>query len=138
MNVNRIAALISSIAVIIVVIAGFLLTGPPSEQRLHRLDQRRVDDLATLSRAIDAYWGGREELPADLTELVDGRRLSQLPTDPVSGLDYVYAALPPQHYRLCAGFARATPETEPTGFWQHPSGDHCFDFEVTGTTPPRR
>lgn len=136
MNVNRVAALVSSTAVGIVVIAGFLLIGSPTEQRLQRLDDRRLQHLQELAHAVDGYWEDHASLPPALSELVDGRRLSRLPQDPVSGAAYRYEATAADSYRLCATFARATEETRPQAFWSHPAGPECYDFDVAAGPVP--
>lgn len=48
------------------IVAGLYVLGSPGHQRDLRLDQRRVDDLAVLSRAIDGYAKLHTTLPADL------------------------------------------------------------------------
>jgi len=130
MSINRVAAWVSAAAVLIAVIAGFIISGSPSERRLERLDERRVSDLKQLSWAVDAYRDQRGDLPDDLMELVDGRRLSQLPVDPVTRLPYAYQPLPPDRYRLCAIFELASEATDQEQFWAHPGGQHCYEFEV--------
>jgi hypothetical protein len=130
MNVNRVAALVSSTAVIIAVGFGLLIVGSPQDQRLQRLDQARVGDLELLAHVIDAYWTDHAVLPDSLTDLVDGRRLSQLPTDPVTDASYEYAVTTGSEYRLCATFEQRSPEHTPE-FWRHDLGHTCYDFDVT-------
>ena len=138
MTSQRIAAWVSGTAVLIAVITGFIVAGSPSERRLERLDERRVSDLQQLSWAVDAYWNERGELPSDLLALLDGRRLSQLPLDPVSRLPYAYRALPPHRYQLCAVFELASESSDHEQFWTHPGGQHCYEFEVAELRPPAR
>lgn len=137
MNINRVAALVSSTAVGIVIIAAFLLIGTPTEQRLQRLDDRRLAHLQELAHAVDRYWNDHTALPGDLAELVDGRRLSRLPRDPTSGDTYGYEVTATDSYRLCATFDRATAETRPQAFWSHEAGRECYDFDVTAGPAPR-
>lgn len=137
MNIDRVAALVSSIAVAIVVIAAFLLIGTPEEQRQQRLDDRRVAHLQHLAHAVDAYWKDHDALPGSLTELVDGRRLSRLPRDPVNGETYDFHATAPASYRLCATFD-APYGGGPEHFWNHPAGRQCYDFDARSRSVPRR
>jgi len=137
MNINRVAAMVTSIAVLIVVIAAFQLLGSPTDQRLQRLDERRVSDLQQLAHAVDTYHAQRDVLPEDLEALVDGRRLSRLPTDPASDQPYRYEPLEDARYRLCASFARASEPESPAAFWRHQAGSTCFEFEAT-TDPAQR
>jgi len=131
MNIDRVAAMVTSIAVLIVVIAAFQLLGSPTDQRLQRLDERRVADLQRLAHAVDSYHAQRDALPEDLEALVDGRRLSRLPTDPSSDEPYRYEPLADHRYRLCATFARPSETESPAAFWQHDAGISCFEFAAT-------
>jgi len=127
---HRIAATISTTVVIVALIAGLYLSGSPSEQRLLRLDERRVDDLKQVARAVERYWGQQGELPADLRTLVDGRRLNQLLVDPVTGTNYDYTHTV-DTFRLCAFFERPSETNVTMQFWSHPAGQHCFDFDTS-------
>jgi hypothetical protein len=127
---HRIAAAISTTVVIVALIAGLYLSGSPSEQRLLRLDERRVDDLKQIAITVERFWEEQGELPADLPTLVDGRRLNQLLVDPETGHDYDYAHTT-DTFRLCAVFNRPSEEAETMQFWQHPAGQHCFDFDTS-------
>ena len=135
MTLNSIAAWTVSGSVAVAVLAGLYLSGSPAGQRLHRLDERRVQDLGTMARAV---WKFRQEtgsLSADAQALLDGRRLDQLPLDPESGEEYQYVA-GAEEYLLCAVFARATPGSTEGMFWAHPAGRHCFKFDATAQRAP--
>jgi hypothetical protein len=142
MNVQKLAAWTSAVAVSAAVIAGFVLSGTPMAQRLERLDARRQSDLQQLAVELNVYWRAQGALPEDIQRVVDGRRMSRLPTDPVSGLPYPYQRLSAEAYRLCASFERASEPWEPQDFWNHPAGEHCYEFETTReagpTYPPGR
>jgi hypothetical protein len=134
MNTTRLLTIVSSATVIIAVVAGLYLSGSPGEQRLLRLDERRVSDLLRLSFTISNYWDETARLPAELAALVDGQRLRSVPKDPQSGAAYTYEIADVDSYRLCAEFARASLETVSGDFWAHPAGPHCFELS---TTPDR-
>lgn len=134
MNVQRLAAAISIAVVTIAALAGFILSGTPGEQRLKRLDERRVTDLQTLARAMDHHRRGAQPLPDTLAALVDGRNLSSLPSDPATGEPYRYERLSADGYRLCADFARPSAEWDRDNFWRHPAGPHCYTFTADGVT----
>ena len=130
MNVSRLFALAGSLAVIMVVLAGLYLGGSPSEQRLFRLDERRVDDLRRLARVIEAYWDKTQRLPQELEELVDGQRLGSMPLDPLSRTTYIFEPIALNAYRLCAEFSRSSQNPKPKDFWAHKAGYQCFDFKL--------
>ena len=131
MNITRILTIASSAIVVIAVVAGLYLSGSPGEQRLLRLDERRVSDLLQLSYTISNYWDETSRLPAELAALVDGQRLRSVPQDPQSGAAYTYEISDVDTYRLCAEFARASLQRVPSDFWAHPAGSYCFELSVT-------
>jgi hypothetical protein len=130
MTHTRLFAVVSTAVVIGAVLAGLYVAGTPGVQRLERLDEQRVDDLAGYSRAVNAYWEKTERLPASLSALVDGVILRTLSRDPESETAYVYEVIDRNSYRLCAEFAGANTESAPDDFWAHESGLQCFEFEV--------
>jgi hypothetical protein len=130
MSVNRLAAAISTAVVLAAVIAGLYLAGSPAEQRLLRMDERRVRDLDRLTNVIGSYTRQREELPDSLEQLLDGQLLDELPVDPATGEPYEYLCADTS-YQLCAVFAQPARDVDEFDFWNHPAGRHCFEF-----TPP--
>jgi hypothetical protein len=139
MSVNQVFAWVASAAAVVVVLVGLYLSGPPNEQRMLRLDARRVQDLQALARSIDAYRNENSALPETLEELIVGQRLSNMPVDPVSGDTYAYESTGANRYRLCTDFDRPSPESETSDFWEHESGTQCFMVVARrSSTPPFR
>ena len=134
MNVQRVAAVGSIAAVTLAVVAGLFVAGSPAEQRLLRLDDRRVTDLRQLSSAAQFRWDQNETLPDDAAELVDGRYLSRLPMDP-AGQSYEYRVTGPRAFEVCAVFDRPSRPELAGDFWSHEAGHQCFAFDVTETRP---
>lgn len=130
MSMNTTFALFGSLAVAIAVISGLYLGGSPGEQRLLRFDERRVEDLRILSRAIERRWDKTERLPQELVELVDGQRLGSIPLDPTTGSGYVYEPISINAYRLCADFSKSSTKPQLNSFWAHESGYQCFTFTL--------
>ena len=95
----------------------------PGDLRLHR-----VEDLARLSTAFGDYWEERDKLPMEIGELLDGRRLARMPTDPRTGLAYGYEKLDHDSFQLCATFDRPSPIQLEEEFWAHAAGKKCFSF----------
>jgi hypothetical protein len=130
MSVQRLAAFVSTAIVVAAIAAALFVTGSPSEQRLLRLDTERVNDLQQLSLAANFRWDQDRRLPESGGELVDGRYLSRLPVDPVTGEDYEYRTSGPRRFEVCATFDRpASPELA-GDFWFHEAGRQCFSFDV--------
>jgi len=137
MTLNRLAAWASSVVVGVSVAFGVWISGAPQTQRLERLDEMRVSSLRNLADVIDGYWRASGALPATLTDVVDGLRLSGVPVDPVTGLPYEYTLVALDRFALCADFALASePDSEDT-FWMHAAGRDCFEFEVREPVSPR-
>lgn len=130
MSADKVFALVASIAVALVVVAGLYLGGAPSEQRLFRYDERRVNDLRSLSGSISRRWNNTGSLPGSLDELVDGQMMRRVPLDPETGASYVYEITSDNVYSLCAVFARPTLNPVPDDFWIHHAGYQCFEVTL--------
>ena len=120
-------------AVVIAVVSGLVLLGPPSEERTRRLDDRRVNDLRKITRATDLYWTRHGRLPASLDELSQEPGVTLNSRDPTTPEPYGYRALDAATYELCANFQRGSAE-ESQGpakdFWSHGAGRQCFQLEA--------
>jgi hypothetical protein len=104
--------------------------GSPGEERARRLDERRTDDLAALSRLVDLYWTRYGKLPASLDDLrrEGGSDLAVL-ADPVTKDAYEYRTVDTDTYELCARFERESshdPRASVDVFWSHSAGRRCF------------
>ncbi len=113
---------------------GLFLSGSPGEERLRRLDERRVQDLQDLERWTKLYHTREGKLPATLSDLsvvsVDSASFS----DPLTDKMYRYRVVSDSTFELCAIFARRSEEPargmgDP--FWRHEAGEHCFLSSIT-------
>jgi len=134
MSINRLAALASSITVIGAVLVGLYFSGSPAEQRLLRIDERRVQDLIGISQAKNGYWERFDRLPENLQILVDGQRMRSFPSDPETGASYIFQSLDDYSYRLCVEFSVSTTALNANDFWAHEADFHCFEFEFDPVT----
>lgn len=130
MNVQRVAAIGSIAAVAVAVVAGLIVLGSPAEQRLLRLDERRVNDLRQLSWAAEYRWNQDRGLANAAVDLVNSQSLSRLPQDPVTNQPYEYRVTGTRAYELCGVFDRASPAELAGDFWFHEAGRACFAFEL--------
>jgi hypothetical protein len=130
MNGHRLAVVGSITVVIAAVAAGLWSIGSPGEQRLRRLDERRISDLTQLSQAVLWYHTERRALPAATSDLVNGRRLSRLPLDPSTDEPYEYRVTGERQFELCAVFARSSRPEDAKDFWYHETGRRCYEFDV--------
>jgi type II secretory pathway pseudopilin PulG len=121
------AALAALIVVAIAIVAAFRVMGSPAEQRLRRLDERRVEDLNRLSDAIQLYDSRHQRLPASLEEIERDQGTDAARRDPVTQQPYEYRVDGPKAYSLCAHFDRES--LREVGFyatWPHGAGRQCF------------
>lgn len=116
--------------VVATVAAGMWLMGSPGEQRVLRLDERRIGDLQSIALEIDTYFRKHRALPASLQALPAAPGLVSVPKDPVGGEPYGYRPLEGRSYELCAVFDRASRESLGNP-WAHPSGPYCFELDAT-------
>jgi len=128
--------LVSGFAVIVllVVVFAIVLLDSPAQERLERLDDRRVSDLREISYAVDAYWTREAKLPPSLEELSNEQRIVTEIRDPETGEQYEYRVLGDDGYELCAIFAS---EIDAKGrdfphdyLWAHGSGRQCFELRA--------
>jgi hypothetical protein len=131
MSPSRLAAIVGTVAVAAAVVAGLAVIGSPAEQRLLRLDERRVLDLRRLAQVVSSHWNARQALPSSAPELVDGRLLTRLPRDPSSDEPYEYRVSGQRQFELCAVFDRPSRAEDAADFWYHDAGRRCFEFDVT-------
>lgn len=120
------------------IISGFWFAGSPAQQRVVRLDERRISDLSLIQSSVITYWQGKQKLPQNLTELSDGLNRISVPNDPESGESYVYKVTGARTFELCATF-KTSNITELNGKypspvyygaeenWEHKAGDVCFE-----------
>jgi len=134
-TVNQVFAGAGLAVAVIAVVIGLYISGPPSEQRLLRLDEQRTRDLRILSAAIDAYRIGNGSFPRTLDSVMEAQRLRNIPVDPVTGDRYDYEIAGENQYRLCASFGRPSEESARPDFWQHDAGRWCFTL-VPRANPP--
>ena len=115
------------------VIGGFLLLGSPVQERVRRLDNRRVDDLGKIRRATDLYWTRHGRLPSSLQELSQEPGVVVNSRDPGATQRYEYRVLSISTYELCASFERNSGEERygiDKDFWSHGAGRQCFQLEA--------
>ena len=127
---SQIAGGMATLTVGSAVIAGMFVLGAPSEERMFRLDERRVQDLAGIAGAVDVYWRRYQRAPASLSDLQSQLGAAVSLVDPVSGAPYEYrVAEGGSAYEVCATFERDSARSERTsfeGFWSHRAGRQCF------------
>ena len=139
MSVRTVIAISLVVAVLAVVIVGVTLLDSPAQERLRRLDERRVDDLREIARKLDFYWTREGILPSSLEELADEPGVFIELHDPETGQPYEYRELSSNTYELCAQFARDTTEERDRhykDYWSHGAGRQCFELEAQDVERP--
>jgi hypothetical protein len=114
------------------VIAGLVIAGSPAEARLHKLDDRRVEDLARAADLVRAHWGRTGSLPSSMDEAFRNGGLPA-PVDPTSRLPYEYHVTGADAFEVCAVFDRVSvgePPWAQNGSWLHDPGRRCFPQEA--------
>ncbi len=140
-------------AVVAAVVGGLIVLGPPSEERARRLDERRVEDLRGITRAVDLYWTRHASLPLSLADLSRESGVSVSARDPGTTQDYEFRVLDAATYELCARFELNTPipsarfrpglgvapdpgdsagraQDVSEDFWSHGVGRRCFRLDA--------
>jgi len=111
---------------------GVYLVGPPAEQRLRRLDDRRVEDLGQLREQVRTFADREKRLPGSLQEIAFLPDASA--RDPVTNQPYGYRVTGHDTFELCADFDRPSdPDRLPfvNNEFRHGVGHTCFPEVAT-------
>jgi hypothetical protein len=134
MNRNVLATVLATVAVLVVVILGFVALGGPSKQRLRRSDLMKIQEIAKLAEQINQAWrGSNQTLPANLDKFPES-----LKKDLAINATLIYRPKGSSQYEICAPFSmdnRSDPNANTADPWLHPSGDYCFQFDSTQPVP---
>ena len=118
----------------IAIVTALVMLGSPTEQRMRRLDYRRVQNLRGITDAADLYWTRRGSLPLSLEDLSTEPGVNVMFRDPSTGQLYEYRALSDTTYELCADFQLNSVAVR-SGFWSHGAGSQCFELVVREIRP---
>ncbi|MCM3878878.1 MAG: hypothetical protein ND807_02110 [Vicinamibacterales bacterium] len=113
-----------------VVVGGLYMIGSPGEERVRKMDQRRLSDLQRIQSAINVYGLRHPSLPVSIDALSQEPGMGIPARDPATGQQYEYSPKGEKVYELCAVFER--PSDGAAGFWSHGTGRQCF--QVTART----
>ncbi len=153
---KKIAAIATSVLILLSIIGGFFLAGSPSEQRAIRLDNQRTADLQTIQWQIISDWTAKGKIPAKLADLNDSISGFIVPVDPVTHQQYGYNVKGELAFELCATFQTdsaispgrkeaylaiptspyGTPET--LSNWDHKPGQVCFERTIDPARYPKQ
>jgi hypothetical protein len=112
---NKISIICLSVSVVFflgLIIWSFTIMGSPTQQRVWRLDDRRISDLQNIQSQIISYWQQKEKLPISLIELSDPISGYSLPVDPEFEIGKIYEYTPKENlsFELCATFGAEMPK----------------------------
>jgi hypothetical protein len=133
---DKALALGATIIVVATIIAGLIAIGSPQTQRRHMLDERRIEDLSAIVRAMPGYWDKNHALPPDLAALAKQPGLHLHLSDPETGAGYEYATTAEKSFRLCAAFAAESADQsqglhDQVPAWLHGAGRYCFERKLS-------
>ncbi|MDQ3075845.1 MAG: DUF5671 domain-containing protein [bacterium] len=109
---NKVFAGVAVLFVAGAVVYSFSIMGSPAQQRLLRLDDRRINDLQSIQYQIINYWQQKEKLPEKLSDVSNPLSGYALPLDPEfeKGINYEYIVKDKMSFDLCATFALPIPK----------------------------
>lgn len=144
-NKLKIFAWVTSLVVLVAIVGGFFIVGTPTEQRMVRFDERRVNDLQVTQNEIVNYWIQKNILPPTLNELKNSISGFIPPVDPKTNTVYEYNIKSGLTFELCAEFnlpsltnksatsIGVVPRSvyEPYNQnWSHDKGRTCFERTI--------
>ncbi len=104
----------STIIVLALLIWSFTVIGTPGQQRIWRLDDKRVQDLQNIQYQVINYWQLKEKLPATIADISNSISNYQIPVDPEfeQGKAYEYSVVDVKKntFELCATFSAKMPK----------------------------
>jgi hypothetical protein len=156
MKINRrLVGIVASVAVAALVVAGLFAVGSPATARKFKADQRRVEQLEELHRALVRHFADEGELPDSLRALnntvfesyggVDPR------FDPETGKTFEYRKVSDREYEVCARFDTSSDDPRNPnqslrgyrpvppegflagGFFEYKAGKNCFKRTLTNS-----
>ncbi len=131
---SKLVGALVGVVVLVSVVGGFFVIGSPMDERLHRIDEQRVQDLSNIQYQVTYHYQAKQALPATLEALQDPLTGYQVPVDPDTGAPYRYRALSGTSFELCATFAKESraergvsrPAVPFGESWEHGIGQQCF------------
>ncbi len=122
------------------IVWSFMIMGSPTQQRIWRLDDKRISDLQNIQSQIISYWQQKEKLPISLVELTDPISGYFVPTDPEfeNGKIYEYSPKENLSFELCATFGAEMPKEWKNDNYVNvsgpvvPGGETKIDVSVPG------
>ncbi len=147
---KRWPSILISLLVLSTLIWGFSSVGSPFNQRLVRIDERKINDLSSIQWQIISFWQSKGRLPESLSELADPISGFQIPADPETGAPYLYRVVKPDSFEFCANFNlasqdqkldKAAPKVAIDGYssnWTHEAGKVCFSRSIDRELYPVR
>lgn len=141
-KVQAVFGVVSAAIVLSAVVWGFVILGSPFTERLRKFDDRRLEDLRAIRRAIERMVVRHEDgeptllrpLPETLEEVAayveQEEYYGQIQLDdPQTGEPYDYKVLGKSKFELCATFSLERSASHDM-FWNHRTGRTCFEFDV--------
>ena len=129
---KRLAAAVTVVVIASLAGAVYVLESPMT-QRQRRLDDRRLQDIKSISDSIEIYAKKHEALPQNMAVLKEAATETgriQPPADPITRKAYEYEVLDAQSYQLCAVFSLPSLNGNNRAYyWRaHAAGKQCFKY----------
>lgn len=144
-SMHRSFLILSLAYVAVVLVWGAFIIGSPVSERARKFDDRRVEDLRSISTEISniVYEGGihpvsptgtpippTKALPKTLEQVrIEALYATPNIVDPETGVPYEYRILGATKYELCAEFSFPR-EMQYDIAWNHAEGNQCFTIDI--------
>jgi hypothetical protein len=128
----RLVGWAAGIAVVATIIAGFFITGTPSEIRMYRFDDQKIGDMQSIQWQVVNYWQQKSALPATLSDLSDSISGISIPVDAQTNAAYEYRKTASTTFELCATF---NAPMQGTSQYNAPNNQYSYAQPVIMPTP---
>jgi type II secretory pathway pseudopilin PulG len=122
------------VLVLAVFIASFFFVESPAQARKLRQDSEAMNRLSSVASGVDAYYGEKNRLPADLKTLMEDNLylIERNAQNPVTKKEFEYKVLGGRKYQLCTDFQTTNKNADKNKYdyyldeqWQHDAGYQC-------------
>lgn len=129
---------ITLVAVVIVLISGFVFVESPNQIRVRKFDNKILENFDNIKYAVENFYYDSKRLPENLRELVPGLLFADdVIKNITNGKEYDYQILEDNKYKICADFQASNKDVFGNCYekwfnkeWAHDKGYQCFEKTV--------
>lgn len=136
---NKLYFYSSLVLVLIIFTSAFLVIESPTEARNKKIDQKTINDLDMINRAVDEFYNDKKVLPVTLKDIeIEKYQYMEFNQfiDPDTGTYYEYKVIDDKKFELCTDFLSSNLDSDNRSYdyhssWKHDKGYQCISRRVS-------